>query len=109
MPPKSLKDAPVYDRIYAVVRKIPAGSVATYGQIASLAGLPGRARLVGTVLKNLPAESGIPWHRVVNAKGQISFRADGDSVTEQGLLLQDEGVALSSTGRIRLADYLWCP
>ena len=98
-----------YDAILAVVQAIPPGKVATYGQIATLADLPGRARLVGTTLKKLPPESGLPWHRVVNAKGEISFRGDGSSVTEQYLLLESEGICISAEGRIRLADYLWRP
>jgi len=96
-----------YDAIIAVIQSIPEGKVATYGQIASLADLPGRARLVGTTLKKLPPESGVPWHRVVNAKGQISFRGDGSSVSEQAMLLDLEGVAISALGRIDLAKYLW--
>jgi len=96
-----------YDAILAVVQSIPPGKVATYGQIAALANLPGRARLVGTVLKKLPPDSGVPWHRVVNAKGEISLRGDGVSVTEQALLLADEGVQIDDRGRIRLADSRW--
>jgi methylated-DNA-protein-cysteine methyltransferase-like protein len=98
-----------YDAILATVQAIPAGKVATYGQIADLAGLPGRARLVGTALKKLPVDSGIPWHRVISASGQISWRGDGESVTEQQLLLADEGVAVDARGRIRLKDFRWLP
>ncbi len=98
-----------YDAILATVQSIPAGKVATYGQIATLADLPGRARLVGTVLNKLPQDSGVPWHRVVNAKGEISFRGDGESVTEQEILLTEEGVELSPQGRIRLGEYRWEP
>lgn len=98
-----------YDAIVATVRQIPTGRVATYGQIATLAGLPGRARLVGTAMKKLPPDSGVPWHRVVNAKGQISLRGDGTSVTEQGLLLSAEGVRFDASGRIPLADFRWQP
>ena len=98
-----------YDAILAVVQSIPAGKVATYGQIATLANLPGRARLVGTALKKLPPDSGVPWHRVVNAKGEISFRGDGEAVTEQEILLTDEGVELNSHGRIRLNEFGWKP
>ncbi len=98
-----------YDAILAVVESIPSGKVATYGQIATLANLPGRARLVGTTLKKLPPESGIPWHRVVNTKGQISFRGDGSSVCEQEMLLVSEGVPIDECGRICLADHLWRP
>jgi methylated-DNA-protein-cysteine methyltransferase-like protein len=61
-----------YPTIYAVVCQIPYGQVATYGQVADLANLPGRARLVGYALYRVPADSEIPWHRVINAKGEIS-------------------------------------
>lgn len=98
-----------YDAILAIVQSIPAGRVATYGQVADLAGLPGRARLVGTALGKLPEDSGVPWHRVVNAGGRISRRGDGESATEQELLLADEGVAIDARGRIRLATFRWCP
>ncbi|MHA1154460.1 MAG: MGMT family protein [Alphaproteobacteria bacterium] len=98
-----------YDAILAIVQSIPVGKVATYGQIAVLAGFPGRARLVGTALKKLPPDSAVPWHRVVNAKGEISFRGDGTSVTEQEMLLNEEGVVFSERGQIRLADFGWVP
>ena len=98
-----------YDAILATVHRVPAGCVATYGQIAELAGLPGRARLVGTVMKKLPPDSGVPWHRVINAKGEISFRGDGTSVTEQEILLKDEGVVFGASGRIALAKFRWRP
>ena len=63
-----------FDRIYATVESIPPGRVATYGQVADQAGLPRRARLVGTALKHLDADSAVPWHRVVNARGEVSPR-----------------------------------
>ncbi len=98
-----------YDAILATVQSIPPGKVATYGQIATLSGLPGRARLVGTALKKLPPDSGVPWHRVVNARGEISLRGNTASVTGQELLLVEEGVIFDARGRIRLATYRWCP
>lgn len=97
------------DRIRAAVASIPPGRVATYGQVAEEAGLPRRARLVGTVLKNLTEDSGVPWHRVVNAKGEISDLPRPDAVTEQRILLQDEGVAFKPNGRIDLTLYGWRP
>ena len=64
-----------YDQIYAIVRQIPEGQVATYGQVAELAGLGGKARLVGYALYRVDMRSSdIPWHRVINAKGEISHR-----------------------------------
>ena len=61
------------ERIWHIVARIPSGRVATYGQVAELAGLPGRARLVGHTLSRLPADTGLPWHRVVNSQGRLSF------------------------------------
>jgi methylated-DNA-protein-cysteine methyltransferase-like protein len=96
-----------YDAIIAAVESIPPGFVATYGQVADLAGLPGRARLVGKTMSQLPPESGVPWHRVVNSRGEISQRGDGISADEQRLLLIDEGVSINDQGRIRLAEFRW--
>ena len=64
--------AGIRERIYAIVRRIPRGRIASYGQVARLAGLPGHARQVGYALHALPEDSGIPWHRVINARGRTS-------------------------------------
>ena len=96
-----------YELIWSWVRKIPRGRVATYGQIASLAGLEGHARQVGYALHNLPERSNVPWHRVVNAKGEISPRSAGDSHELQRMLLEGEGVELDPRGRIDLKRYCW--
>lgn len=85
---------------YEQVRKVPRGRVASYGQIAELAGLEGHARQVGYALHALPADSGVPWHRVVNAKGEISPRSAGDSHELQRMLLEAEGVQFDAKGRI---------
>lgn len=99
-----------YLAIYAVVCRIPEGGVATYGQVATLAGLPGRARLVGYALSALAGRSTIPWHRVVNARGRISSRACGcDADMEQRLRLEHEGVSFDAGGRIPLERFLWRP
>jgi methylated-DNA-protein-cysteine methyltransferase-like protein len=74
--------------------------VASYGQIAELAGLDGHARQVGYALHALPPDSGVPWHRVVNAKGEISPRSAGDSHELQRMLLEAEGVEFDEKGRI---------
>ena len=95
------------DRIYATVMAIPPGRVATYGQVAEAAGLPGRARLVGRALRELPDDSVVPWQRVVGAGGRISPRGDGESEREQQLLLAAEGVEFEAAGRIRLARFGW--
>jgi methylated-DNA-protein-cysteine methyltransferase-like protein len=103
MPPSS------YQRIYAVVRQIPRGRVATYGQIASLAGLEGHARQVGYALHALPQETTVPWHRVVNATGGISRRSLPGGELVQRMLLEREGVRLSPLGRVSLARTRWAP
>ncbi len=91
--------------ILDVVKKIPEGKVATYGQVAELAGLPRRARLVGQVLSRLKDNS-IPWHRVVNAQGRISPRPSGMH-DYQKILLQEEGVRIDEKNQITFATYLW--
>lgn len=99
-----------YPGIYAVVSRIPRGRVATYGQVARLAGLPGKARLVGYALSALDDGSRVPWHRVVNAKGQVSVRARGDPMARlQRLRLQRERIFFDDTGSIPLARFRWRP
>ena len=85
---------------YEQVRNVPRGRVASYGQIAELAGLEGHARQVGYALHALPANSGVPWHRIVNAKGEISPRNAGDSHELQRMLLEAEEVEFDEKGRI---------
>jgi methylated-DNA-protein-cysteine methyltransferase related protein len=98
-----------YQRIYAVVRRIPRGRVATYGQIASLAGFPGQARQVGYALHALPDGTSVPWHRVVNAQGGISLRSTPGSELAQQLLLEREGLRFDTRGRIALSRVRWTP
>jgi methylated-DNA-protein-cysteine methyltransferase-like protein len=98
-----------YRRIYDVVVKIPKGRIATYGQVAVLAELPRQARLVGYALHALPANSRVPWHRVVNAKGEISIRSDGLGHDElQAHLLRREGVRFVANA-VPLPRYRWQP
>lgn len=97
-------------RICDVIARIPKGRVATYGQVAALAGLPGRARMVGAVLRDLPEGQTVPWQRVINAGGKVSPR--GGPGWEEGYqrhLLQEEGVAFSDSGRVDLARFGWDP
>jgi methylated-DNA-protein-cysteine methyltransferase-like protein len=101
--------SPTYSRFYAVVGRIPRGRVATYGQVAALAGLPGRARQVGYALHALPPQARLPWQRVINAAGRISPRSESGPDYMQRLLLAAEGVKLDPAGRIALADYQWKP
>jgi len=96
-------------RIWAVVRRIPPGKVATYGQVAALAGLPGAARQVGYALAALPEGSDVPWQRVVNARGEVSLRAEPGADHYQRHRLEEEGVRFDRRGRIDLAAHLWDP
>jgi methylated-DNA-protein-cysteine methyltransferase-like protein len=98
-----------YRRIYGVVVRIPRGRVATYGQVAVLAGLPRQARLVGYALNVLSPGTRVPWHRVVNAKGQVSLRSSGlDHESLQTQLLEREGVKFVA-GAISLRRFRWQP
>ncbi len=96
-----------YARIYAVVRRIPRGRVATYGQVARLAGFPRHARLVGYALHALPDASRVPWQRVINARGEVSPRAIPGFEGLQVRLLEREGVRFDTRGRVSLARYRW--
>jgi methylated-DNA-protein-cysteine methyltransferase related protein len=97
----------VHGRIHRVVSRIPRGRVATYGQIARLAGLRGQARLVGYAMHALPVGTRVPWQRVVNARGEISL--PGSSAARQRELLEREGVRFDARGRIDLDHFLWQP
>lgn len=108
MPSKTPKNAPSttepddrYQRIWAVVAGIPNGCVLNYGAVARLAGLPGRARLVGRALGLAPKRMALPWHRVVNAQGAISFKAGSAPHRTQREKLEAEGVEFVD-GRIDL-------
>ena len=92
-----------YQRIYEVVRRIPRGRVATYGQVAELAGIEGRARQVGYALHHSPPR--LPWHRVINARGHISVRASSDWGELQRHLLEAEGVEFDLEGRVDLKKF----
>jgi len=96
----------LYDRIYAVIRQIPAGRVATYGQIAHL--VEGcSAQMIGFALAALPDGSDVPWQRVINAKGRISPRGIGFGSMIQRTLLEEEGVQFSLDDSINLDIYGW--
>lgn len=102
-----MKPASSYQRIYAVVARIPHGRVATYGQVAALAGIPGHARQVGYALHATPDDSDIPWHRVINAKGEVSPRAEPGWEGFQRHLLEEEGVRFDARGRVDLRRFGW--
>src|SRR5262245_23497090 len=98
-------------RILATIERIPEGRVATYGQIALLAGLRGHARQVGYALRNLPEGSRVPWQRVINAKGEVSGRGEANlSGYWEGFqrhLLEEEGVVFDARGRVDLDRFGW--
>jgi methylated-DNA-protein-cysteine methyltransferase-like protein len=96
-------------RIYSVVALIPEGTVTTYGRVATLAGMPGQARQVGYALAALDADHDLPWHRVINARGEISRRADGHCDERQRSMLKSEGVSFDSRGRVSLSVFGWRP
>jgi methylated-DNA-protein-cysteine methyltransferase-like protein len=98
-----------YERIYAVVRAIPSGRVATYGQVAARAGIPRGARQVGYALNALSANTSVPWHRVVNARGRISLAPGGSAGIEQRMRLEAEGVRFDQRGAIALERFGWRP
>ncbi len=96
------------ERIVETVLAIPRGRVASYGQVAAQAGLPGRARLVGRVLSELGADSPVPWQRVINAAGRISFPEGSEAHALQRTLLEEEGVHFER-GRVRDRRAWWEP
>src|SRR5438105_144691 len=97
-----------HERIFAVVRRIPAGRVTTYGTVARLAGLGAHARLVGYALSALPTGTAVPWHRVINAQGKLSLeRSSSGSGVTQRLRLVREGVQVDVPGRVSLERYGW--
>ncbi|MET0535295.1 MAG: MGMT family protein [Steroidobacter sp.] len=93
-------------RIIAAIKQIPRGHVCPYGVVAEVAGLPRRARLVGTVLRQTPASKSVPWFRVINAGGRISFPQGSDAYARQRKLLEAEGVDFVG-GRVDLNRYGW--
>jgi len=92
-----------------LVAQIPQGRVATYGQIAALAGFPKHARQVGYLLARTPEDQHLPWHRVINAQGMISERRKHGYQDYQRLLLEEEGIEVGLHGKIKLKDYQWQP
>ncbi|TWX55654.1 MGMT family protein [Colwellia hornerae] len=101
-----------YSRIWQTVQLIPYGKVACYGQVADLAGLPGKARLVGKALGKVPDDGwtgqSVPWHRVINSQGKISFAVESELFARQRALLEDEQVAVIGN-RVKLTDFQWQP
>ncbi len=97
-----------YARIRAVVRRIPRGRVATYGQIAEVAGMPGAARLVGYALHASGPQHALPWHRVLGAGGRLTLaKLDPDTALTQRIRLEAEGVPFVGGGRVDLGRCQW--
>lgn len=103
----AIKDS-FQQKIWQILALIPEGRVATYGQVAELAGAPQMARAVGRTLSQLPHDTELPWHRVLNAQGKLSFPVESAPYKEQKNRLEKEGLVFLN-GKIRLADYRWRP
>ncbi len=103
---RSTKQSELYAKIYAAVRSIPEGSVSTYGRIASLAGYPGQARLVGYALHR-GGDDAVPWHRVINFKGRISLDTGTMAGNIQQALLEREGIVFNADGTVDLVKYVF--
>ena len=96
-----------FEQVYQVVRHIPPGKVATYGQVAHILGRPRGARTVGWALHSMPKGSDVPWQRVINARGVITLDAQGPGGAIQRALLEAEGIVFDEQGRIDLEVYGW--
>ncbi|WP_428603536.1 MGMT family protein [Sedimenticola sp.] len=97
-----------YQRIWRTVQIIPEGRVASYGQVADLAGLPGRARLVGRALGEVPDDMAVPWYRVLRSDGRIAFPAGSPQAERQKQRLQEEEVVVLNN-RVKLREFGWRP
>lgn len=95
------------EAVWRAVAQVPTGRVATYGQIAWMAGFPRRPRQVGMVLKALPEGSPLPWHRIVNARGYVPSRGRWWGALQQIGRLRDEGIEVDDEGSLDLARYRW--
>jgi methylated-DNA-protein-cysteine methyltransferase-like protein len=96
-----------FQAVYAIVRRIPKGKVATYGQIARLAGRPRSAKVVGWALHCNPQPGIIPCHRVVDRNGCLSISFAFGGINQQKILLENEGIIIDESGKINLNQYQW--
>ncbi|MFT5297070.1 MAG: methylated-DNA-protein-cysteine methyltransferase-like protein [Paraglaciecola sp.] len=101
-------ELPTYTKIWRIVQLIPFGKVASYGQISDLAGLPGRARLVGKSLSCVPEGMSLPWYKVLRSNGQIAFPVGSAQSQKQIGLLEQEDIFVFNN-RINLKIFLWHP
>ncbi len=97
---------PQQEAVFQVIYQIPPGSVCTYGRVAALAGLGKASRFVGTTLRNLPANTKLPWHRVINSQGKISLPKQHPGAAIQKERLEAEGVIFTN-GKVNLTLFLW--
>lgn len=97
-----------YQAVWRVTQLIPQGKVASYKLVADLAGLPGRARMIGRALGAVPHGQSVPWFRVLRSSGQIAFAPGSDAAEQQRMLLLDDGVMVRNY-RVRIKTYLWQP
>ena len=97
-----------FEKIWATVRDIPEGAVASYGQVAELAGLPRGARQVGHALRHLPGDRDVPWHRVLTASGRLAFEPGSTAFRRQAKRLAGEGVPVQA-GKVDMKKYRWRP
>jgi methylated-DNA-protein-cysteine methyltransferase-like protein len=104
--PRGLQQPPLYEKIYSVVRQIPPGKVATYGQIAKIVDRC-TARMVGYAMAALPSNFDVPWQRVINHRGEISRRSHGDGSLRQRKLLEKERIIFDPKGRVDLKKVRW--
>lgn len=98
-----------FEKVYEVVKAIPRGKVATYGQIARLVGEPRKSKIVGWALHSNPYPGVVPCHRVVNRKGELSGAFAFGGMEVQKKLLEEEGIIFDENGTINLKEYLWKP
>ncbi len=96
--------------VYALVRHIPPGKVLSYGRVAKLLGVPQGARAVGWAMSALKSgDQGVPWHRVLNAKGRVSIKGSPEGAAEQRARLEAEGIIFDEFGYLDMNKYLWLP
>lgn len=94
----------LYQRIYEIVRSIPAGKISTYGQVGKIASCS--PRVIGYAMHSVNDEN-IPWQRVINSKGKISFPEDSQGYDEQRAILEAEGIVFAENGKIDLKRFGW--
>jgi len=103
---KSISKNNLFERLLIIIKQIPKGKVATYGQIATIAGIQ-NPRLVGFALASQKSDKEVPWFRVINSKGEISFPEESDGFKIQYSLLKNDGIIFDAKNRVNLDKYRW--